>query len=100
MSDTERKKAVLFVKTIKDDTKEYYGQFGANAYVAMNVLTDFASYPKGLSGMNTVPVLQAKAGAWIDEFVEASAKPGFNMTNYLGTDAIEAATWYDSLTAA
>ena len=26
---------------IKDDTKEYYGQFGANAYAAMNVLTDF-----------------------------------------------------------
>ena len=52
------------------------------------------------SGVNTVPVLQAKAGAWIDEFVEASDKPGFNMTNYLGADAIEAATWYDSLTAA
>lgn len=66
----------------------------------MNVLTDFASYPKGLSGVNTVPVLQAKAGAWIDDFVEASAKPGFNMTSYLGVDAIEAATWYDSLTTA
>jgi hypothetical protein len=50
--------------------------------------------------VNTVPVLQAKAGAWIDEFVEASDKPGFNMTNYLGADAIEAATWYNSLTAA
>ena len=37
-----------------------------------DVLADFASYPK----------------------------PGFNMTNYLGADAIEAATWYDSLTAA
>ena len=80
--------------------EEYYSQFGANAYAAMNVLTDFASYPKGLSGVSTVPVLQAKAGAWIDEFVEASDKPGFNMTNYLGADAIETATWYDSLTAA
>ena len=43
---------------------------------------------------------EKKIAAWIDEFVEASAKPGFNMTNYLGADAIEAATWYDSLTAA
>lgn len=43
---------------------------------------------------------QMRAGAWIDDFVEASAKPGFNMANYLGADAIEAATWYDSLTAA
>lgn len=39
-------------------------------------------------GVNTVPVLQAKAGAWIDDFVEASARPGFNMTSYLGVDAI------------
>ena len=85
---------------LKDDTREYYGQFGANAYAAMNVLTDFASYPQGLSGVNTVPVLQAKAGAWLDDFVTASEKSGFNMTNYLGTDAIEAAMWYDSLTAA
>ena len=35
-----------------------------------------------------------------DDFIEASEKPGFNMTKYLGTDAIEAAMWYDSLTAA
>ena len=100
MSGAERKKAVSFVQKIKADTQEYYQQFGANAYAAMNVLTDFASYPKGLSGMNTVPVLQAKAGAWIDDFVVESEQPGFNMTNYLGVDAIEAATWYDSLTAA
>ena len=32
--------------------------------------------------------------------VVESAKPGFNMTSYLGVDAIKAATWYDSLTAA
>ena len=100
MSDAERKKAVAFVRKIKTDTQEYYQQFGANAYAAMNVLTDFASFPKGLSGINIVPVLQAKAGAWIDDFVVESAKPGFNMTRYLGVDAVEAATWYDSITAA
>ena len=100
MSNAERKKAVAFVQKIKDNAKEYYSQFGANAYAAVNVLTDFASYPCGLSGVNTVPVLQAKAGALIDEFVEASNKPGFNMANYLGADAIEAVTLYDSLTAA
>ena len=43
---------------------------------------------------------QMRAGAWIDDFVEASSRLGFNMTSYLGVDAIEAATWYDSLTAA
>ena len=50
--------------------------------------------------MNTVPVLQAKAGAWIDDFVAASEKPDFNMTAYLGVEAIEAALWYESLVAA
>ena len=43
---------------------------------------------------------QNSAEMRMPDFVEASAKPGFNMTNYLGADAIEAATWYDSLTAA
>ena len=43
---------------------------------------------------------QKSAGAWIDDFVEASEKPGLNMISYLGTDAIEAAMWYDSLVAA
>ena len=43
---------------------------------------------------------QKRAGARIDDFVEASEKPGLNMISYLGTDAIEAAMWYDSLTAA
>ena len=63
----------------------------------MEIRTDYVS---NSSSSAFVVVLQAKAGAWIDEFVEASDKPGFNMTNYLGADAIEAATWYDSLTAA
>lgn len=100
LSAVERKKAKDFVEKIKKDSAEYYAQFGANAYAAMNVLTDFASYPKGSSGVNTVSTLQAKAGAWIDDFVEASSRPGFNMTKYLGEDAIETATWYDSLVAA
>ena len=39
MSDVERKRAMKFVQKIKNDTREYYGQFGANAYAAMNVLT-------------------------------------------------------------
>ena len=43
---------------------------------------------------------QKRVGAWIDDFVEASEKPGFNMTTYLGVDAIEAAMWYESLVAA
>ena len=43
---------------------------------------------------------QNSAVMWMSDFVEASAKPGFYMTSYLGVDAIEAATWYDSLTAA
>ena len=43
---------------------------------------------------------QKRVGARIGDFVEAIDKPGFNMTNYLGADVIEAATWYGSPMAA
>ena len=50
--------------------------------------------------IRTKDVLAREHKAWIDDFVMESAKPGFNMTRYLGFDAVEAATWYDSITAA
>ena len=37
--------------------------------------------------------------ATVTDKYTSSAKPGFNMS-YLGVDAVEAATWYDSITAA
>lgn len=36
----------------------------------------------------------------MSDFVEAGDNSGFNMTNYLGADAIKVVTWYNSLTAA
>lgn len=50
--------------------------------------------------IRTMDVLARGHKSWIDDFVVESAKLGFNMTRYLGVDAIEAAMWYDSLTAA
>lgn len=50
--------------------------------------------------IRTKDVLARGRKAWIDDFVVESATPGFNMTRYLGVDAVEAATWYDSITAA
>ncbi len=50
--------------------------------------------------IRTKDVLARGRKAWIDDFVVESAKTGFNMTRYLGVDAVEAATWYDSITAA
>ncbi len=97
MTDAEIQMARSFAAKIKRDTKEYYSSFGANAYAAMNVLTDFASYPEGMNGIRTAPFLQARAGAWMEDFSNESEKPNFRMTNYLGADAIEAATWYESL---
>ena len=77
----------LYVVSQKSQTSDFFGKGQTSGFLTW-------------SGVNTVPVLQAKAGAWIDEFVEASDKPGFNMTNYLGADAIKVVTWYNSLTAA
>lgn len=50
--------------------------------------------------IRTKDVLAKGHKAWIDVFVVESVKPGFSMASYLGVDAVEAATWYDSLTAA
>ena len=77
----------LYVVSQKSQTSDFFGKGQTSGFLTW-------------SGVNTVPVLQSKAGAWIDEFVEASDKPGFNMTNYLGADAIKVVTWYNSLTAA
>ena len=77
----------LYVVSQKSQTSDFFGKGQTSGFLTW-------------SGVNTVPVLQSKAGAWIDEFVEASDKPGFNMTNYPGADAIKVVTWYNSLTAA
>ena len=100
LTEQQRKRAREFVAKIKYLTEEYYNQFGANAYAAMNVMTDFATYPKGIVAQGDISRLQAKAGLWLDEFVRESANAGFSLTKYLGEDAVESATWFESLTAA
>jgi len=94
------KNAKEFVSAVEELVNEYSAEFGPNAYAAMNVLTDYASFPKGLNIIGGVSRLQACAGDWVDDFIKASSSPDFSITKYLGEEAVESATWFASLAAA
>jgi hypothetical protein len=66
-------------------TEKYFSQLGHNGYAAMNVLTEFASFPEGFpTPMSHIDSLQKKAGAWIMDFVESIKDEGFTFEKYLG----------------
>jgi hypothetical protein len=62
----------------------YANEVGENAYAAFNVMTDFATRPKGRgSYAREVHTLQRRVGAWLPDFCARSRLPGFRMTEYL-----------------
>jgi hypothetical protein len=62
----------------------YTTEVGENAYAAFNVMTDFATRPKGRgSYAREVHTLQRRVGAWLPEFCAKSRLPDFNMDEYL-----------------
>lgn len=89
-----------FVELIDARTSEYFDNMGNNAYAALNVLTDYASFPEVVIGGYLVNNFQAKVGDWIDDYIAACDRPDFNMIDYLGKESMESATWYGSLRVA
>lgn len=62
----------------------YSKEAGENAYAAFNVLTDFATRPKGRgSYAREIHTLQRRVGAWLPDFCARSRLPGFRMKEYL-----------------
>lgn len=62
----------------------YTSEVGENAYAAFNVMTDFATRPKGRgSYAREVHTLQRRVGAWFPEFCGRSRLPDFRMDEYL-----------------
>jgi len=100
MTTDRRKTAARLAKLINELTSSYFGQFGDNAYAALNVISDYASFPDGDRGASVVMDYQSRAGNWVDSFVEASKSPDFSMTAYLGSDAVESAYWLASMAVA
>ena len=74
-------------KQIEDSAHSYFDSLGNNAYAMMNVLTDYASFPKWTtSPSNYVHGYQRKVGQWIDNFVTESASRNFSLRDYIGED--------------
>lgn len=62
----------------------YTKEVGDNAYAAFNVMTDFATRPKGRSSYaREVHTLQRRVGAWFPAFCAQSRLPEFRMDEYL-----------------
>jgi hypothetical protein len=62
----------------------YFGELGANAYAAFNLVTDFASHPpEGRRMRRDRPSLERIAGAWLRSFRTAAKKPGFTVAGHI-----------------
>lgn len=97
---SERQKETLGIKAsqIIDSSKEYFKELGNNAYAVFNVLTDYASYPQGISSIATaVHGFQRKVGDWVDEIVVHSKQEGFNLYDYIGKEVMNTAFFLESL---
>ena len=66
-------------------TQMYFTEMGTHGYVALNVLTDYATRPQGVMAPEAaMHGLQQKAGNWMDGFITAIKDPGFSFDAYLG----------------
>jgi hypothetical protein len=82
----KRLKEMLAMRSHIDDlTTNYFNEMGENGYAALNVLTDFASYPVGgISPESRIDGLQKKANKWMHDFVENIEARDFNFDAFLG----------------
>jgi hypothetical protein len=97
----ERQKRVDDLRALREQvknlTKSYFSEMGTHGYAALNVLTDYASRPKGViapeASMNG---LQQRAGTWMIDFLSAIKNPNFSFDGYLA-DYRQTAELIDSL---
>lgn len=62
----------------------YTKEVGENAYAAFNVMTDFATRPKGRGSYAREPhTLQRRVGVWMPDFCKRCRQPDFRMPDYL-----------------
>jgi hypothetical protein len=73
-----------FRDRIQTLTKDYFGTLGPHGYSALNVLTDFASFPEGMiSRESRINRMQSLCGEWMQDFPTAIEQPSFSFDQYL-----------------
>jgi hypothetical protein len=64
--------------------QSYFSEMGPHGYAALNVLTDYATYPTGgIAPEGRIDNLQQKVGRWVDDFIAAASFPDFSFDSYL-----------------
>lgn len=80
---------------------DYFKELGNNAYAMMNVMTDYASFPKWTKHpANFIDGYQRRVGKWVDSFIEEQKKSGFSLNGYIGNDCQKTASFLESLISA
>ena len=88
----------LKAKQIIDTGKEYFEELGNNGYAMMNVLSDYASFPRWSSSPNNfVDGYQRTVGRWVDDFLAESKQHGFSLSKYIGEEYQNTAYTLESL---
>lgn len=89
-SEVENKprRAVLLVsmaEELEKMTKQNFEALGHHAYAALNVLTAFATCPKGvISAASSMHGYQMDAARWMEDFLRQIASTSFDFDRYLG----------------
>ena len=84
--DATSKQINAFIETQNDIDKlceKYFDELGANAYMAFNVITDFASNPSS-SRAYYMDSMQRKSHEWIEGFATEIKNDNFTFEKYLG----------------
>ena len=64
---------------VHDLTKNYFGEMGSHGYAALNVLTDYATTPRGVIAPEaSMHSLQQKCGNWMDDFILSIQRNDFS----------------------
>lgn len=72
-------------KLVTELTEKYFTEMGPHGYAALNVLTDFASRPKGVISIEaSINGFQQKATDWMEDFISQISKPTFTFDKYIG----------------
>ncbi|WP_281826185.1 DUF932 domain-containing protein [Jannaschia rubra] len=76
------------LREIKQQVSElsdrYFDEMGPHGYAALNVLTDYATRPKGvISPEASINGLQQKASDWMQDFISAISKSSFSFDEYV-----------------
>ncbi len=78
------KKLIAMRNQVEALAEHYFGDMGPHGYAMLNVLTDFATRPKGvISAQSEINGFQQKTSEWMEDFIRELSSPKFLFGQYL-----------------